>query len=58
MNEFQGFINLLISLAIVGTVIGIVFGIIAGFIKVGIKIAPYLVGLGLALLLYEFLKLN
>jgi ribose/xylose/arabinose/galactoside ABC-type transport system permease subunit len=54
--EIQLFFSLLIFLVVTGTIIGVVAGVIAGFMRVGFKLAPFVVVLGLVLLLLQYLQ--
>ena len=54
--EIELFFGLLIFLVVTGTIIGVVAGVIAGFMRVGFKLAPFVVVLGLVLLLLQYLQ--
>lgn len=54
--EIELFFGLLIFLVVTGTIIGVVAGVIVGFMRVGFKLAPFVVILGLVLLLFQYLQ--
>jgi ribose/xylose/arabinose/galactoside ABC-type transport system permease subunit len=54
--EIELFFGLLIFLVVTGTIIGVVAGVITGFMRVGFKLAPFVVILGLVLLLLQYLQ--